>query len=226
MNKTSFDNALCKVIEQDYSIFREAPQHSFSSRFEKQMEDLFQKQKRPFWRFTSTPGRRLVFVILTLFLFFTCLLSISADARESVIHMIRNIGKGHVDYEFDSPDSKPIDKFIRFSQLPEGLVETNVYRSEWQVRYTYQDRNNNTIILEQRVNNGQGPTIDTDFHELKQYNIEGMAVDLYICSADDLRYASSFAIWSLDRYIIQLDITGSIPEEQILSWISLIKLEE
>ena len=30
-----------------------------------------------------------------------------------------------------------------------------------------------------------------------------MAVDLYICSADDLRYASSFAIWSLDRYIIQ-----------------------
>lgn len=225
MNNNALCRSLSSVIKDDYIVFiNETPPHTFSPHFEKKMERLIRRERRPLWRYTNTLGKRLFLAVLIVVLFLTGLFSVSAEAREYIARIIHDSKKGSNDYSVDNSVSNTFEKEIMFTSVPEGLTEISYYKSSNIVIYTYQSIDGSTIELKQGTNGLV--SIDTDLHTLKQYTVEGKSVDLYVYTGGDPRYASSLAILTLDQYIIQLDITGDIPEEQILSWIPLIGFKD
>ena len=218
MKNDPLRNALSIVIEQDYSVFLCESKHSFSTRFEKRMNRLIQRERRPLWRYTNTFGKRLALTALLIVIFLAGLFSVSVKAREAAVQMIHRISSGHIDYRFQGTKSKPIEEDISFSSVPEGFEEIEYNKSPSDVCYRFQDSAGNIIELKQVA--GEALGIDTEHHILKQVSVAGSSVDLYLCTIEQ----SMIAVWSIDRYIIILHIWGDYTEEQVLSWIPLVEI--
>ncbi|MBQ5953502.1 MAG: hypothetical protein IJL47_05630 [Lachnospiraceae bacterium] len=224
MSRENLKTALSIVTKENYSPYLNGPKHTFSLQFEEKMNRLIRQEKRPLWRFTNTPAKRLALAVLICMLMLTGLFSVSAKARDAVVHLVHLIGSGHINYDYDADTSGPIDHAVHFRAIPEGLTEVSYQKSAVSVRITYQDVTGNTIKISQMLN--PALTVDTEFHALKQCTVGGKTVDLYLPTSSDPRYISTIAVWSLDQYTIKMNIDGSISEEQILSWIALIELEK
>ena len=59
MNRELFCEALSLAVEPDLGGTQGGSEYSFSPRFEKKMNRLIRQQKKPFWRYTNTFGKRL-----------------------------------------------------------------------------------------------------------------------------------------------------------------------
>ena len=95
MNKETLRNALRASIEQDAAMYNaqgSAP-HSFSPQFEKKMERLIRKERKPFWRCTNTLGKKLALAALLLGLCLGGVFSVSTDAIGFVIRMFQSSTK-------------------------------------------------------------------------------------------------------------------------------------
>ena len=90
MNKEKLRQALILSIEQDAAAYEasEESAHRFSPRFEARMDRMIKKQRKPFWRFTNTMGKKLALASLFLVLCFVGVLTVSAKARDAVGHTI------------------------------------------------------------------------------------------------------------------------------------------
>ena len=224
MSNNNLKNALIVVAEENYRPFKEAPKHDFSPQFESRMNQLIQQERRPFWHYTNTPAKRLFLTALVILLILTSLFSVSAKARDAVVHLIRNIENGHINYDYDTNGAGSIEHTVHFITVPDGLTEIDCQRSQMFVIITYQDTAGDTIKIIQGVN--PTITVDTELHMLKQYTVGDKTVDLYVPTSDDSGYRTSLAVWTLGQYTVQLHISGNISEEQILSWVDLIELEK
>ncbi len=121
MNKDVFCEALSAAVEPDYAAALNAPAHTFSPRFEKKMDRLIRKEKKPLWRYTNTFGKRLALAALLLVLCLGGLFTASADARGFVIRMfqsdpkIRNVTFVLTDAVAQIGDDMEVRPYIDFS---------------------------------------------------------------------------------------------------------------
>ena len=220
MNHDTLRTALSVVIQEDYADFLDDTTHVFSPRFEKRMNRLIRRERRPLWPYTNTLGKRLALTALVMVLFLAGLFSISASARDAVVHLLHVISSGHVDYLFPGTNSRTIDEYISFSSVPEGFEEIECEKTPSVVIYRLRNSAGDIIELQQLVGGSIG--IDTAKHILKEYAVSGTAVDLYVCTIEQ----SMIAMWSIDRYIVTLQVWGDYSENQVLNWISFVKLQK
>ena len=223
MDKENLKNALVIVIEENYSPYLHEPNHTFSQQFEKKMNRLIRQEKQPFWRYTNTVPKRLALTVLAIAFILSGLFIGSSKARNAAMHLIHIIECKHNNLDYETDDSNPIEKAVYFTTIPEGLTEVNYQKSQMSIRITYQDAIGNTITIDQGIN--PAITIDTEMSVLKRY-VGGKSVDLYVPQNNDPLHETTFAVWPMGQYTVQLHATGNISEEQILSWISMIELEK
>lgn len=145
MNQDTFRSVLKTSAEQDLSFYKEASGHSFSPRFEKKMNRLIRQQKKPFWRYTNTFGKRLALTVLLLVLCLGGLFTVSADARELVFRMLKvpedppENARTEYRYPFSPSDTidKVMEQFLTEYAGPDAQYFVQEGPMDW--RFIYRD---------------------------------------------------------------------------------------
>ena len=95
----------------------------FSEKYKKNMEKLLAKQRKPYWQYVNTAGKRAVACILVFIMIFASSMSISAF-REPVVEFFVNVYERFVEI-FCKEDGTPaspgeIETIYTLGYLPEG----------------------------------------------------------------------------------------------------------
>lgn len=145
MNRELFCEALSLAVEPDLGGTQGGSEYSFSPRFEKKMNRLIRQQKKPFWRYTNTFGKRLALTALLLVLCLGGLFTVSADARELVFRMLKvpedppEIARTEYRYPFSPSDTidKVMEQFLTEYAGPDAQYFVQEGPMDW--RFIYRD---------------------------------------------------------------------------------------
>ena len=145
MNRELFCEALSLAVEPDLGGTQGGSEYSFSSRFEEKMSRLIRQQKKPFWRYTNTFGKRLALTALLLVLCLGGLFTVSADARELVFRMLKvpedppENARTEYRYPFSPSDTidKVMEQFLTEYAGPDAQYFVQEGNADW--RFIYRD---------------------------------------------------------------------------------------
>lgn len=126
-----FLQALKDVSDEDFNEDMNSisltGEHEFSDKFNRKMKKLIARQKKQYFRFVSTAGRRAACIILAVVVISASALSVEA-VRNAVYDFIIKIFSNHsvVTIESGTDDGYPtsIEEKYYISQLPAGFKQT------------------------------------------------------------------------------------------------------
>lgn len=145
-----FLQALKDVSDEDFNEDMNSisltGEHEFSDKFNRKMKKLIARQKKQYFRFVSTAGRRAACIILAVVVISASALSVEA-VRNAVYDFIIKIFSNHsvVTTESGTDDGYPtsIEEKYYISKLPAGFEQTqygetdnsiSVFLFKWQKR--------------------------------------------------------------------------------------------
>ena len=139
--------------------------------------------------------------IVLLFTTGACIPAIRNTVTDFVIHIYET----HAHYGFKGNTKDTITTEYRLDPIPEGFVETDVFKSgEALIERTYEDENGNQIILTQSKTNGTGITIDRENGYATTLTIDDISIEIYTVK----NYSQ--AVWVFDNYVFILSYYGQI----------------
>ena len=192
----------------------------FSEKYDKNMKRLIKRQKRSYWKFINSAGKKAAIVVLALILSFIMSLNIQA---------IRTPVFGFFDVIFDkfseifadkseiSEYPTTIEEVYTLTGLPEGFVETSCEVSEIKVD-TYWKSNGVIIRLYQHILSGKS-TLDTEYSEYQKVEYNGYEI-FYINEG-----GLTSIIWHNGQYRFSIDWYDTIPIEKMLELTDTLKIK-
>lgn len=203
MSQNEFILALGKSLQKDYRelIQSDIPQYEVSDKFKKKMEKLIKYQRKPYFRFTCTAGRRAACIIVAVIV-----LSVSSLSVDAVYNTIYNFivktfsDHDEISYNNDS-DSYPetIEEEYVISNIPEGFELTEHHENENMVASVYLNEDK-YIMLEQTVKYGFILNHDNEYSTAENYTDEnGQEYIIRITDTADIA-----VLWDNGEYIFQI----------------------
>lgn len=193
----------------------------FSSRYEKKMAHLIKRQKRPYWKYVNTVGKRIAVIAIAFMMLFGLSMSIKA-IREPVIGFIENVFEKFSELFVDKSEIKnapdKIEEVYTLTDLPEGFVENEQILTDSFVE-THWSNGSTSIVLRQSViiSNLTIDIEDSDSIAFVQNNME-----IHFLSKNNTTYAT----WQNNRYIFEIICRNEIPVATMKEIIKSIKIKE
>ena len=204
MTEAEYRECIGEVLLPKYhKILEEASdEHEFSPRFEKRMQKLIRRRKKPYFKMINTVGKRVaVFAVTFLIISMTTVMSVKA-LREPFLDFIMSIFTDHSTVSTVSQTDKDYpaainDKYTITYDLS-GFEE--VYSNENSIRIRLDYKNNNIMIMfSQIVISEYQAYINTEGVEVEHIDINGYDA---IGFEDNNGYYN--LIWNNGEYIINL----------------------
>ena len=204
MTEAEYRECIGEVLLPKYhKILEEASdEHEFSPRFEKRMQKLIRRRKKPYFKMINTVGKRVaVFAVTFLIISMTTVMSVKA-LREPFLDFIMSIFTTHSTVSTVSETDKDYpaainDKYTITYDLS-GFEE--VYSNENSIRIRLDYKNNNIMIMfSQIVISEYQAYINTEGVEVEHIDINGYDA---IGFEDNNGYYN--LIWNNGEYIINL----------------------
>lgn len=210
ISKAEFKNAFREVMAREYEEIPEEENsiaYCFSERFEKRMEKLIRSQKKSYWCYVNTAGKRVAVVALICLMLFTTACGIK-PVREAVAGFIRNIYERFSVVFVESAVKDSISYVYRIERLPEGYEEVDSFQNLHMNVTTYEDKAGNVISFVQSIRHN-GFYVDTEGVETYAVTVDEKDVLVY----EDRDY--TIAIWVQDGYFMHLECFGQVDIETI-----------
>lgn len=188
----------------------------FSSIFEKKMEKLINRQKKPYFYLINTVAKRIAIIIAVIIIALTST-ALSVDAlREGVKNFFVETFEKFSSVFFNESENTlyAIEKRYNPDFLPEGFILSDVYADEVTHKVKYNDDYGNEILYIQsivsngfNIDNGNG-------------NIEEINNGVYVDQTDN---NIKMYFWSDGEYKFALHAFGDISKEELLKIAESIK---
>ena len=190
------------IPEYDQILENASDEHDFSPRFEKRMQKLIRRRRRPYFKMINTAGKRVaVFAVTFLIISMTTVMSVKA-LREPFLDFIMSIFTDHSTVSTVSQTDKDYPAAIndRYTITYDLSGYELVYSNEDQI-YIRSDYKNNDIMImfSQIVVSEYQANINTEGAEIEHIDINGHDA---IGFEDNNGYYT--LIWNNGEYIIDL----------------------
>ncbi|MBQ8862953.1 MAG: DUF4367 domain-containing protein, partial [Clostridia bacterium] len=192
----------------------------FSERYKKNMEKLLAKQRKPYFRYFNTAGKRAVACILVVVMLFASSMTIEA-VREPVVEFFVNVYEKFVEIFFgddeieNSPDA--IEEIYTLGYVPEGYefvsreIVGDIYVQ------TMFKKENLTITLTQYTmqNKILMDNEEADFEILSEHNIKVAVIN---------KSNSKILFWNTNKYAFRLTVSPIFSEDECIKLIEHIEI--
>ena len=135
----------------------------FSPRYEKKMARLIRQQKRPYWKFVNTVGKKIAVIAIAFMMLFGLSMSIKA-IREPVVSFVITVfdkfSELFVDKSEINSASDKIEEIYELTQLPQGYSENGINISLRNIETTYFNGDSEIRFYQSIISNKV--TIDTE----------------------------------------------------------------
>ena len=225
MSESKFEMALSEFMcaeGEELMIENEVIEHEFSLSFEKKMEKLINRRRKPYFRMINTVGKRVACIAACAFIVSSASL-MSVDAvREAVFGFIMNIFEDHSDIKTFDDDKHPdiIEDIYEITYDLSGyIVDFKDYHEDHRITCYIKADTNNQIDFYQFTSSAFNMRINTEEAEINHINIDEQDMIYYF---DNLGFHN--LIWDNGEYIFM--ISSNSTKEEIIEMMKSIKKVE
>lgn len=222
ITEIEFDRAFREAVASEFKdvpLNEEEIDYTFSKKFEKKMEKLIRSEKKVYWRFVNTAYKKAILVAVIIAIMLSCVLSVSA-VRKSIINFIVEIYESFVSFDIDGEGTNEILYEYKFSSIPEGFTETNVFNSPAGIEHEYTNDIGEKIELTQDVTDGFVSIIDNEHGTINEITVENFKVYIYVHESGEFTSAQ----WTTeDGYALKLSYYGEIDIDTMITLIESIE---
>lgn len=224
ISKTEFKNAFREVMVREYEEIPEEENsiaYCFSERFEKRMEKLIRSQKKSYWCYVNTAGKRVAVAALICLMLFTTACGIK-PVREAVAGFLQETYEKFIRYFGDGDvegmsNKNSISYEYRITMLPETFTEIEKIDCEILITTVYENEAGDIIEFSQGI-------VDED-----SYYLDNERGNVYTVSASDTEVmiydgvGVKHAMWMKDGYYFHITYYGSVDVEEISRMVESIE---
>ena len=209
--------------EEDQLDIDSTAEIHYSEKYERYMARLLRAQKRPWWQYTNTVGKKVAVIALVILFAFGASMSVSA-VRKPVVEFIVNVYERFVEIFFGEEDIAEapceMDTIYTLGKVPEGyeLVERKLQKTS--VRFVWKDDKGNSIKFSQSIFDGK-TTIDYEDSDYALMNISAIKI-AYIEKSDKKVF-----YWNFGDYAFSMRAPNDFSLEDCTDLIeSLISIDD
>jgi hypothetical protein len=185
-------------------------QPNYSKDFRRRLKEI--KIKRNFNRIFILVAKRVAIFILVVFLSFSAVLAVNAEAREKVFDwIIERFPKFSVFISEDIDENKELVELTSFTinYIPEEFELMDINEGRKMLIYNYLRKNNQKFEIKLFTSSGEGKAYyDTEGAEVKEIMVKGSQG--YTWQTNEMNYL----IWHQDG--IEFHIVGNLNKDEIL----------
>ena len=204
MTDEVFRKAIGEALHPEFAaMIPEHGEHIFSEKFERKMERLIRRRRKPYYSLISTGLRRTAcIIVMFLVVSFTTVMSVEA-LRKPFLDFISSIFSDHttiesvLDLDGDYPEKIEDEYFI--SELPDGFVEKSINRNESSIDILYTN-GDKFIIFSQNTKDGFKTAFDNEHNEFSVFTNEAERNYIFINSEKSIKLICDNGL-----YIITID---------------------
>lgn len=176
---------------------------SFSPSFLKRMERLFRNQKKAYWKYVNTVGKRVALIAASVLILFATACSIK-PIREPMFRFFTEIYETFTAYFFEGDaEEKVIEHEYCLDPVPEGFAEVSRVSMKTIITTNYENADGISIKITQATSDGTNLNLDTERDNAVTETINGIEVIFH-------RFESQTqAMFMKDGYFFQILCIGS-----------------
>ena len=218
MSREEFKAAFREVISSEFAQIptdEDSIDFTFSEKFIKRMDKLIRAQKKSYYKFINTVGKRVAVIFAAIITLFTASLSVKA-IREPVVRFIKQVYETFIHYTFEGDIQPKIKKEFFIKTLPDGFIQHDKIESDLAITTIYVN-DNNTIKFTQQSTNNANHFFDNESGTLTKVTISGINVDIY--ESENIKHA----VWTDEGYFFKLTCLGEINIDSVTMMIESIQ---
>lgn len=218
MSREEFKAAFREVISSEFAQIptdEDSIDFTFSEKFIKRMDKLIRAQKKSYYKFINTAGKRVAVIFAAIITLFTASLSVKA-IREPVVRFIKQVYETFIHYTFEGDIQPKIKKEFFIKTLPDGFIQHDKIESDLAITTIYVN-DNNTIKFTQQSTNNANHFFDNESGTLTKVTISGINVDIY--ESENIKHA----VWTDEGYFFKLTCLGEINIDSVTMMIESIQ---
>lgn len=218
MSREEFKAAFREVISSEFAQIptdEDSIDFTFSEKFIKRMDKLIRAQKKSYYKFINTAGKRVAVIFAAIITLFTASLSVKA-IREPVVRFIKQVYETFIHYTFQGDIQPKIKKEFFIKTLPDGFIQHDKIESDLAITTIYVN-DNNTIKFTQQSTNNANHFFDNESGTLTKVTISGINVDIY--ESENIKHA----VWTDEGYFFKLTCIGEINIDSVTMMIESIQ---
>ena len=211
MSREEFKAAFREVVSSEFAHIptdESSIDFTFSEKFIKRMDKLIRAQRKSYYKFINTAGKRAAVIFAAIITLFTASLSVKA-IREPVVRFVKRVYETFIHYSFDGGTTDKISKEYAI-RVHENFNQTNRIQGDALIATEYTSDSGDIIEFKQMTTKYSiGYFVDNEIGNIKTEVINGMEVDFKEW------YDTKSAIWAKDGYVFAIDCYGDIDWETI-----------
>lgn len=218
MSREEFKAAFREVISSEFAHIptdESSIDFTFSEKFIKRMDKLIRAQRKSYYKFINTAGKRAAVIFAAIITLFTASLSVKA-IREPVVKFIKQVYETFIHYTFEGEIQPKIKKEFFIKTLPDGFIQHDKIESDLAITTIYVN-DNNTIKFTQQSTNNANHFFDNESGTLTKVTISGINVDIY--ESENIKHA----VWTDEGYFFKLTCIGEINIDSVTMMIESIQ---
>ena len=218
MSREEFKAAFREVVSSEFAHIptdESSIDFTFSEKFIKRMDKLIRAQKKSYYKFINTAGKRVAVIFAAIITLFTASLSVKA-IREPVVRFIKQVYETFIHYTFEGDIQPKIKKEFFIKTLPDGFIQHDKIESDLAITTIYVN-DNNTIKFTQQSTNNANHFFDNESGTLTKVTISGINVDIY--ESENIKHA----VWTDEGYFFKLTCIGEINIDSVTMMIESIQ---
>ena len=218
VTKAEFKQIFTAAVAQEFCHIPGAEKisYTFSQAFLRRKEKLIKNTRKTTWYWVNTAAKRAAVIVLLLAMLFSVAMSVEA-IRDPVVTFFTELYEKYILIVFEGDGYKEIEQEYGFTQLPEGYEIVDVARAPAIVITTLQDAQDNLLVLEQSIAEGDGPTVDNEQGVVTQVSIGETSVLVYEAAG------TKGLLWTRDGYFFSLFSFGDMQINNLLTLVETIK---
>lgn len=202
MDRTEFGKIVYDVMIQEYDdLLIENVEHEFSPKFEKKIEKLINRRRKPYFRMINTVGKRVACIALAIFIASaTTVMSVDA-LRNAVFNFFSDLfgSTSTVRVVIDEQHPKTIEDLYEITyDLSDFKLDSNDV-SEWYIRKEYIHDNKVIVFYQYTQDMFDGSVINTEDVDIKETEINGFSATYFLDNQGNYKI-----IWDNGKYIFTI----------------------
>ena len=220
MSREEFKAAFREVISSEFAQIptdEDSIDFTFSEKFIKRMDKLIRAQRKSYYKFINTAGKRAAVIFVAIITLFTASLSVKA-IREPVVRFVKRVYETFIHYSYEGDKTEKIEKEYIVTHLPDGFKQTDKIENDVFISTEFKDDLGNIIEFTQMAtSHSAGYFADNENGTSFTENVGGYEIEFFEA------YDTKQAIWTKDRYVLNITCYGNIGFEVIKEIISDIE---
>ena len=219
ISREEFKAAFREVISSEFAHIptdESSIDFTFSEKFNKKMEKLIKSQRKSYYIFINTVGKRVAILFVAIITLFTASMSVKA-IREPVINFIIEVYESFSKYFFEGETAEKIEKVYSITKLPVGFKQTQVVENDAGRNVTFESSEGNIIVFTQSATQNAELNIDNQKVSQAIKQVEDKEIHIYYFESD------TYMFWTDQGYCFQIISYGNIETDTLIEMIESIE---